>query len=243
MLVGASELRAGWRFENRPVRYDGDMYRFHRISLVFIGVFAVLVAAGCSTGVRGSGTFTRDTRTVGNFDRLVVAGAADVVASIGPQASVTVGGDDNLLRYVTTKVSGGKLVVDTTKDVRPRKKLVVRIVAPALNSIVVSDWGDVNVTGLNADKLSVTTSGEGDVTVSGVAGKLKAIVDGEGDLDTSGLIAKDVVVRVGDEGDASVYASASLDAQADGDGDIEYSGSPSKVNKSSDGEGDILKAG
>ncbi|VAW08027.1 hypothetical protein MNBD_ALPHA05-424, partial [hydrothermal vent metagenome] len=98
---------------------------------------------------------------------------------------------------------------------------------------------DVDVEGVAADDFSVRLAGVGEIDVAGTCNGLTASLSGVGELDAAGLECADVEVRVSGIGEASVYASRSVDANVSGIGSITIYGSPARVEKSSSFLADI----
>lgn len=55
-------------------------------------------------GIKGNGNKTSTTRSVGDYDQVHVAGFFDVELVAGPEGSLTIAGESNLLEYVITEV-------------------------------------------------------------------------------------------------------------------------------------------
>ncbi|MEI9957281.1 MAG: DUF2807 domain-containing protein [Ferruginibacter sp.] len=57
----------------------------------------------------GSGNVVTENRTVDNFTGIDVSSSFDVEVKIGSPASVRVEADDNIIKYIVTKVSGERI--------------------------------------------------------------------------------------------------------------------------------------
>ncbi len=189
--------------------------------------------------IQGSGVSKTESRAVGSFSRINLAGSPDVEVAVGPETSVSVTTDDNILPIIETTVSGNTLSIDSRSNYNSRIDVKVKITVPTLDGVSVSGSGDIHVTGLKASDIDAGVTGSGDVTLSGTADRLNAQITGSGDLRAGDLAAKYVRVTVTGSGDATIRATEELDAGVTGSGDVHYFGNPPKVRKSVTGSGDI----
>ena len=66
----------------------------------------VFESSSSSSGVQGSGVTASETRDVGPFASVELAGSNNVVIRVGERRSVVVKADDNLLDRVSTQLGG-----------------------------------------------------------------------------------------------------------------------------------------
>jgi hypothetical protein len=155
---------------------------------------AIVSIAGCGISVNwdgptvaGSGNIISEYRTLANFNRIEVGGDFDV--------EVEVGGDDNLLPQVETKVRQGELEIDYDGSYRSRDDIVIAITVSSLSAIHSSGSSDVNVTGVRSAAFEAAVSGSSDVRVEGDFGDLEANVSGSGEITMVGT-ADDIDANV-----------------------------------------------
>lgn len=86
--------------------------------------------------------------------------------------------------------------------------------------------GDAKLGEVSAEHVEAAVHGSGSVTASGSTKSLKGALQGSGDLNLAGLHAESVEVDVLGSGDASVFASQSVRAYANGTGNIHVHGKP-----------------
>ena len=205
-------------------------------SRALVVVLAAATLAGCGSGgngrIEGSGAAMTETRSVGAFTRVELAGGATVHVHPGSPQAVTVSGDDNIVPLVTTRVENGTLVVDQEKnrDFATREPLVVDIRAPGLTASVLSGAGSMTVDGV---------SGLGSLDVAGAVLGLHADVSGSGSALLDHLVSKDATVVLSGMGSAHVFATHSLNASVDGMGSVVYGGNPQHVQKQVTGAGAV----
>ena len=234
-----------------------DIHHHHRprhrawtvAGLILIGVAAGAIGAalllrddGTSTGgsLEGSGTPATDTRSVGAFDAVELAGSNNVVVHVGGDPKVVVHADDNLLDRVTTEVVAGALVVDDTGSFATQSPMSVDVTVPSLQAITLSGSGNVVAADVHAQRFDVTLSGSGNIGAAGDVTALHVLVSGSGDIELTRLVARDAHAVVQSSGHIAVNATDSLDATVAGTGAITYVGSPEHVTKNVTGTGAIV---
>ncbi len=190
---------------------------------------------------RGSGRMITEQRDVGAFSRIESNVGADIMVSIGTPQSVSLTYDDNLIDYVTTKVRGGRLVLESSRSFSSSRDCRVKIVVPRLEEVSVGGSGNIEVIELEGDRLAVNIDGSADVTATGAVGELDVEVNGSGDVDTRDLVAGEVSVEINGSGNVSVMARDYLTVTINGSGDVIYTGDPGQVVKRVEGSGRIRK--
>ena len=190
---------------------------------------------------KGSGQMVTELRDIGSFDRIESNIGADIIVSIGATQSVSLTYDDNLIGYVTTKVKGRKLVIESSRSFSSSSDCQIKIVVPQLEEVSVGGSGKIEVVGLDADRFAVELDGSADVMASGEVGELAIEVNGSGNVDTRDLVAGEATVEINGSGDVNVMARDYLTATVNGSGDIVYAGNPSQVVRNVEGSGRIRR--
>lgn len=207
-----------------------------------IGTALLVHVRGSSTSeVQGSGVAATQARAVGRFSSLDLAGANDVVIVVGTPQSVVVHADSNLISYVTTRVVAGTLVIRNTGSFITRTPMSVDVSMPSLAGLNLSGDGQISVTGINAQQLTVTVSGSGLLSAAGTTARLNVTVSGKGEAQLGRLAARNVYAVVSGSGLIQVTATTSLDAAVPGTGAIIYGGNPPQVTTSVTGTGAVVK--
>ncbi len=192
------------------------------------------------SAVAGDGNVTAEPRSVAAFTRISSRGSMDLEVTVGQPAAVSVTIDRNLQGYVRTEIRGDTLVVDTSRDVRPSGRAVVKVSLPALAGLELSGSGDAAVQGgsVPAD-LALSTRGSGDVVYEGVLGTLSVEVDGSGDVSATGP-AGDVRAELRGSGGLRYRGKARhVSVRSLGSGDVRLSGSAESLEARTSGSGDI----
>ncbi len=248
------------------------LFHFSQRSVTF-GALLVLAAfvsscgnfwSGLGTSLQGSGISKTEKRDVAAFTRIVNTIPIDIEATTKQDQQLELTGDDNVLPYVKTTVSGGTLFVDTTEPLlnwSNKTTLRLKISMRTLESVEVSGVGSVTAEPLETPTMRVAMSGAGNITLNkvkvqefsaSVSGVGQVRVQGEadrGELDLSGagniqarsLVLKQANVRVSGVGSAYVSVLQTLDAAVSGAGNVIYYGSPATVNRSISGVGSIRR--
>lgn len=209
--------------------------------LVLAAVVVALLARGLpGSGVQGSGVAATQSRVLPTFSSLDLAGSNNVTVAVGGRQSVVVHADSNLIRYVTTRVAAGTLVIGTTGSFTTRSPMSVEVSVPSLAVVTLSGSGKISVTGIDAPRLTVTLPGSGRVYAGGTVTQLDVTLGGSGLAQLGSLGARDVHAVVAGSGLIRVTATASLNAAVTGSGAIIYSGNP-QVTSSVTGSGTVTR--
>jgi hypothetical protein len=212
------------------------MRTLFRRSAVVTALAAALVA-GCMT--RGSGTEQRESRQSDAFTEIEAGGVFDVRVTVGPEASIEIIGDDNIVPLVHTEVTGDRLHIGSEGNISPKLDLVVNITTPSLQRLRSSGAGSVRVEGLRGDTFELDASGASKVHLAGEVETLELEQSGAGNVDAASLQARTVRADLSGAGSADVLASETLVAHVSGAGSIRYAGDPSDVEQHVSGAGSV----
>ncbi len=210
----------------------------------------------------GSGNIVTETRTVGNFDGIMVASSFDVEVKIGPVTTVEVEADDNVMEYIKTTVSGNTLKIRTENNHSfTNTHMKVFITTPSLQKIEAAASADVVVqdimesTGklsfqasssasilaeVDAPEVETDASSSAVITLSGKTKNHDTQASSSADIRCFDLLSEITSARVTSSATIKVHASVSLNAKASSSGDIQYRGAAS-VNKSVSSSGSVDK--
>ncbi len=217
--------------------------------------------------IRGSGNVVTETRSVSGFDGVTLMAAGRLLITQGTEESLTIETDDNLMSYLETKVSGGKLEISAEKDdisynLDPSDDVVFRIGVIDLNDLTVYGGGDIEMDALATTRLDIEIIGAADVTIGSLtADQLRIDVPGASDIELAGeVLSQEVrwlgagsysggelrsdtaVVSVVGAATLEVWTSDNLDITVTGAGTINYYGTP-VVNQNVTGVGIVRSLG
>ncbi len=212
--------------------------------------------------VKGNGVLVTEDRDINAFHTIDVGGAVDVYVHHSTEHRVEVTTDENIVEYVKTEVKGDRLVIKTEANLRKYKQLIVNVYTPQLNRVEVSGATDmwikdgfesdefeisasgasnISAEGLSAKSIVAKASGATDITLSGSCEMIR--VDASGSSDVVARSIESVMAKVHASGasDISISASKSIEGSLSGSSDLEYYGSPSRVEVSTSGASDVSK--
>jgi len=203
---------------------------------------ATLFAAGCGQTVRGSGKVITEPRTVNGFREVSLRGGGQLTVDQNGTESLTITADENLLPYLTSEVSGKRLILGTREhtNLSPSKDIVYKLTVKDLNRLEVAGDGSADARGIHTELLTVVVAGSGSLSATGNADEQEIMIAGSGDYRGADVRSKAVKINIMGSGNADLNASDKLNATIMGSGDIKYTGSPI-VSQNILGSGSVQK--
>lgn len=217
---------------------------------ILLFTIVVIVLNACQQ-MRGSGNVISQTRNTSSFTGIDVGGAYTVEVQNGPQTIVVVEADDNLIKYVETKVSGNTLYISTKGSINFNDgNLKILITSPDIksinssgaatvhikntlkdeNKITLESSGAATINGeIDAPEVSVHADGAANIDVSGHTKNYNAEASGSGTIKTGSLMSETVKIDASGAASVHVYASVSLTVEASGAANIHYKGAGNTV--------------
>lgn len=215
--------------------------------------------------VNGNGNMVSETRNTGTYDQVSLEGNMDVELIAGKEGQLTVEAESNLMEYILTEVSGGKLKISVEKGINlnPSRNEGIRILVPfeTLNRLSVTGSGDMytsdkitadafdlRLTGsgdmkihLESESVTAKITGSGDVALRGKTNDFECTVTGSGDFEAYDFQARSANASVMGSGDIQLQVTGDLKARVAGSGDIRYRGNPEKEDFKTTGSGAVSK--
>ncbi|MFK7971601.1 MAG: head GIN domain-containing protein [Bacteroidia bacterium] len=157
------------------------------ILILLVAAFA-LFATSCdelADGVceNGEGPIETVTLNVPSFDAITLSNSADVVVTQGPDQSVSVSGEQNIIDLIDTDVQDGVWKIRFTKCVRNMDDMTIYITVPELTAVKIDGAGDITGDGtFSTDKFVAEINGAGDIDMEVDADEITADIDGAGDI-------------------------------------------------------------
>ncbi|HEX8517472.1 MAG TPA: DUF2807 domain-containing protein [Bacteroidia bacterium] len=218
--------------------------------------------AFCLLGMSAFNSHAQQTRTVGDFTGIKAGDSFIIVLSQSEAGSLKVDAPENVQSQVKTEVKDGILVISSEGNIKTDKDIVITAGVKSLSSLDVSGAAEIRSENqLICDKLSIESSGAGDlnldvkaaeiktsisgagdVTLKGSTQLLTASVSGAGELKASNLEADKAKAKVSGAGSARINVKQSLDAEVSGAGDIIYKGNPIDRNVNISGAGSVRES-
>ena len=217
-------------------------------------------------GIPGSGNIVSEIREAADFHAIEVDYPAQVFVTQGSATSVEVEADDNFLPDLQTRVRNGTLEISYRAEdgewVNPSKGVKITIVVKDLDKVSIDSAGDLELDGVESDKLRISVSGAGNVDLKDVdikelsidmSGAGNIVASGDADeltLETSGfgnfngkdLHTKTAKIEMSGAGSSTVWVDDELDVDISGAGSVNYYGSPD-VTKNVSGVGSVSRSG
>ncbi len=215
-----------------------------RIAAISVLVLVALIVPSCTVSVPaviGSGTAATEQRSVGSFTKVRVDEAIKATVIVGPDVSVSVTTDDNVLSSVSTTVVAGRLNVSMSGSSQPRVPVTVAITMPSLEDVGAGSAASVTVTGVNSPSLTASADSAAALVVRGNADSIAVTANSAASADLGGVPAQSATVTVGSGARATVNAQVSVSGSVDTGGVVSISGSPATVNVSTNTGGAVVR--
>jgi len=199
------------------------------------------LAAGChgmAPQIKGSGKRELQKRNVSPFTSISTEGAFTIEVTCQKDLSLEVEGDDNVLPYVTSDVSGNVLRLKNTKNYSTSEPVRFRISVPNLEGFSSNGAGHIDIKGISNEKLEIDANGAPTIVVSGTTKVIDIGANGAVKVDTTKLHASRGVVETNGASHVDIDVTDQLDATVNGPSIITYKGDP-VVNKSVRGPGKV----
>ncbi|MAB79602.1 MAG: hypothetical protein CMJ89_09655 [Planctomycetes bacterium] len=215
-----------------------------KLSSILLSVSTLLFSSACGASwshraVQGSGIRTEESREVGDFHSVSLRTSGEVLVEVGPQPSISIITDDNLLPLISTQVSSGELTIES-ENVRTKQEPRFHITTPRLDAFGISGSARVRIRGINEKKFEARISGSGDTEIDGTVEQLGVSISGSGELDLRRLEATQADVRISGSARVRLNVTQTLNYQISGSGNIRYSGD-ARATGSVSGTGSIAQ--
>lgn len=205
----------------------------------------LMTASACSlssgTTTTGSGRAVSEQRSVDGFNAVNVSSAIEATVMVGPDASVTVTADDNVLANVATNVFVGRLDISISGPTDVRTPVSVAITVPDLNAVQASSAAKVTVTGINTASFSAAAESSGVIVVRGNANAVSVSAKSNGSADLGGVPADSASVQLDSAGRAIVNAQRSVSGSVSSAGHLTVEGDPPVIDVSTDSGGQVVR--
>ena len=199
------------------------------------------ISLSAPSRVVGSGNVITEERNVNGFSSIDLQGSGNMNVTFGATEAVTVTADDNIMPWIVTSVSNGKLIIRNKSNVNitTSNPVQIDVTMKSIEGVTLSGSGNIDVADVLGKDILVALFGSGEITMNGTADSVKIQLPGSGNIFCKGLKTDSATVSLNGSGNVTVYASESLDASINGSGDISYAGNPAQVQKEIRGSGNI----
>lgn len=220
---------------------------------IAIAAVSMLVLAACNHArgeeAKATGSGGERSYQVGDFQRVSLAGANDVIVTVGGAASVRAVGDSEALDKLEIRVADGELIVGNRNQKgwswsSGKHKATIYVTMPSLTAASVAGSGDLEVDRVEGDRFQGAITGAGDLTLAalkvgeadfsiagsggikavGSSDKAKVSIAGSGSVSADGFQATDANVSIAGSGSASLKATATASVMILGSGSADIAG-------------------
>lgn len=229
-------------------------------SRIFLSLTICMVLFFSSCKKEGFNTITKDLN-VRDFHKLELAGEFDVHITQGNEYKVRITGKERDLAELEVKVFDHLLLIDYPHFDLLRRKATITITMPSLQDMVFAGESNITVEGFTENvPVRVETSGESklflkmnapvfqiiatslsEVTVSGIAGELKAETAGAAIIDAYQTPVIKGTAVANSQSIIKLHTLQWLSATAGGKSRIYYKGNPQQENLVIAGDAQIIK--
>jgi Putative auto-transporter adhesin, head GIN domain len=187
-------------------------------------------------------------REVSGFNRVVFSAFGTLIISQGASESLSIQTADNLMPLISANVSGGTLTIEAARGVRfsgfPQATLTLTVKdlsaisldgvgaiqvqalqSPAL-TISERGAGSISLDQLATESLVIEQTGTGDLRLAGSATSQQLTLRGTGNYLAADLRSAQASVVLEGQGNATIWATESLDVRSSGAGKLSYWGAP-----------------
>ena len=218
---------------------------------------------GSNKKVKGNGNVITDSRSTSDYDGVSAGGSFDVILIKGKEGKISIEGEENIIPFIETEVSGNTLKIKYKKNtnIRTTKKMTVTVTFMDIESVALGGSGNISSKDvIKSSNLKVSLGGSGNINLKVATNNLKASIGGSGNINLEGTtneldssIAGSGSIKAyeleTDALDASVAGSGSIkitvkskiDAKLVGSGSIYYKGNPKHIDSKSVGSGSIVE--
>ena len=233
-------------------------------SLILTLTFAVNAQDwwGNSKKIKGNGNVVTVNRATSDYDKISIGGSFDVVLVKGKEGKIKIEGEENIIPYIETEVSGGKLKIQYKKNtnIRTTRRLTVTVPFTYIEAVSLAGSGKIsskeliktddfsaNLGGsgdislkVNADNVNASLAGSGNINLEGKANEFTCSIASSGSIRAYKLITNEVDAKVVGSGSIKTTVKSKIKAKLVGSGSVYYKGNPKHIDSKTVGSGDIV---
>lgn len=235
------------------------------INLILISITALILSScnfNINTGEEGNGNVVTQERNVSeDFKEVRGSAGLDVYLTQGNENKIVVEADENLLQYISTDITNGKLHVKTSTNIGRSKAKKVYVTFVELKSIEASSGADVignsviksknlSLRGSSgadltveifSQELTVKSSSGSEIEISGKSSSLKADASSGSEINAKDLLVVNCNAEASSGAEVTVNVNKILETHVSSGGNVNYYGNPTSVNSNSSHSGNVRK--
>lgn len=212
------------------------------------------------TGIKGSGNITTETRTANDdFKKIEVSQGIKVIVEQSDSKSITVEADDNLQKYIITKIENGVLKIESDENYNATETPIVKVKMPVTNGLSTSSGSEITSLGtlitenmevksssgsqikitVEADAIKLESTSGSSIEVDGKALKATTSSASGSTIDAKNLMTNEVISKTSSGSNTSVYPIVKLNAKASSGSSISYHKIPKTISKEENSGGSV----
>lgn len=210
----------------------------------------------------GNGNIITQTRTTNSdFQKIEVSSGIEVVVEQANTKSIIVEADDNLQKFISTKVENGILIIKSEGGYNSTQTPKVTVKMPVIsglssssgskitstNTLITSNikvesssGSEINIA-VEADAISLESASGSSIKARGKALKLETVSSSGSEIDSEQLMANEVISQSNSGSSTTVSPILILKADAASGSSINYRGSPKTLEEKTSSGGSINK--
>jgi hypothetical protein len=234
-------------------------------NIILIAFVGMLLITSCEEPVVGNGAIKTENRDCKNFNSIItdLTGAINVYCTPDTAFSCNISAQENILQHIECSIEKEELLVrfKRTSKIKSHEPITINITMPNIvsykilgqsNATLIGDIrnketllaimgnGGINASGLHTDKLRVDITGNAKANILNSACKsAEYAIKGNGTLEAKTNTVDSVRAICTGNGEISCYAAKAIDAEINGNGSINYQGTPVIYRSKIGGNGKI----
>lgn len=237
------------------------MKKAFQIAMVLFWGMSLILSSCKSACTKGSGHVITEKRKAANFTKLDISGSYNITLVQDSSLNISIAADDNLLKEITTEVSGDKLIIKTGKNICPSGQVAITIGVRNLEEIKESGAVNLDTRGklvtkdlnldlsgankldmeLDAATLSTNASGSTQLNLKGQASSHIVNLSGGGKIEAFDFIVGNYDLQTSGAGEFEINVLHELTVNSSGASSVKYKGNPATINNKKSGVSTITK--
>lgn len=193
-----------------------------KLSLTVTSVILLLLSACGMTVFSGSGKIIEEARDMRGYSKVVFSAPGELTIEQNGNEGLVIEGDDNLLRYIQTRVQGNVLYIEVEPDMiqlYPSKTIRYTLDADALTNVTLNGSGDIRADQLITSNLDFDLNGSGRILIDAVKSQATALdLNGSGEYRIDSLITGQLTTSLDGSGDIFLRETLAKTAEVEIDG-------------------------
>ena len=211
-------------------------------------------------GIDGSGNVVTEKRNIETpFTKIQASTGVEVILEQGSPTEVEVEVDDNLMKYIVTRVENGTLIVKIDGNINTMESAIVRVKTKTIEGLESSSGASIKTINklsgtsvalktssgstiqadLEYEKVSCESSSGSEIKVSGKALALDTKSSSGSEIDAKDLAANEIFAQSTSGSNTTVNPIVLLNAKASSGSSIDYIKEPKKVIKEETSGGSV----